>query len=539
MAIGTAASRITGFARTLLLVTVLGVGGVKQAFDVANTMPNILYTLLIGGMLTSTLVPQLVQARTRGQDDAYTQWLLTVVVLGLAGVSALSIGLAPLLIRLYSHTHDPEQLDLTITWARYFLPQILFYGMSAVVSAVLNVRGRFAAPVWAPVLNNLVVIATVIGFALTRDGGEPTPASLTSGQRAVLGVGTTLGVAVMTAVLLPSLVASGFRWRRGRGFRGIGLRRTGRLLPWALVYVGATQLSYLVLSRLATGVDQFAEYTLAVVVWQLPHAVITASVIAALLPRMSRHAVFGRPDLLRRDLDRALRVTTLLLAPAAVALVVLGRQTSVTLFAHGHTSMADAERVGLVLSILALGLLPYSGYQAQARAFYALDDARSPALVQVAVSSVQILVNLLAAATLPAGVRVLGLAGGIVVANGTGAVLSTVLLRRRLGAVSPARDRPGATGRTPTTRTLVRMGLAAVTGGAAAAVLAAVLAPVVPEGWTGGAVVLAAASPALLITYLAALLLLRVREARRALELYTPRLCPPASRRSRQDGGRG
>src|SRR5450759_4810683 len=290
MAIGPVASRITGFLRTATLVAVLGVGGARQAFEVSNTLPNSLYDLLLGGVLTATLVPVLVQARAKNQDEAYAQRLLTLILLALTGLTALAMVAAPTLVRLYSTTTDPAQLDLAVAWARFFLPQILFYGASATVGAVLNTRGRFAAPVWAPVLNNVVVITTLALFTIAPGPQAATPASLSISQQLVLGVGTTLGVVAMTAALLPSLRASGFHWRVRLDLRGMGLRRLGRLAAWTFVYVAAAQLAFLVLTRLATGVDQLPQYVTALIVWHLPYAVVAVSVITALLPRMSRHA---------------------------------------------------------------------------------------------------------------------------------------------------------------------------------------------------------------------------------------------------------
>src|ERR1035437_2910313 len=265
MAIGTGASRVTGFLRLALLGTVLGVGGVRQAFEVSNTMPNSLYDLLLGGVLASTLVPVLVQARAKDQDEAYVQRLLTLVLLALTGLTALAMVAAPPLVRLYSTATDPAQLDLAVVWARFFLPQILFYGVSATVGAILNTRGRFAAPVWAPVLNNVVMSTTLDLFVMGPGTQAATPVSLSMSQRMVLGVGTPLGVVAMTAALLPSLRASGFRWRLRLDLRGMGLRHLGRLASWTFVYVAATQLAFLVLTRLATGVHQLPQYVTALI----------------------------------------------------------------------------------------------------------------------------------------------------------------------------------------------------------------------------------------------------------------------------------
>jgi putative peptidoglycan lipid II flippase len=510
MAIGTVASRVTGFLRTAMLVAVLGVGGARQAFEVSNTMPNSLYDLLLGGVLTSTLVPVLVAARAKNQDEDYAQRLLTLVIVALATLTVLAMAAAPWLVGLYSTTTDASQLALAVDWARFFLPQILFYGITATVSAILNTRGRFGAPVWAPVLNNVVVIATLALFALAPGPRASTAASLSVSQLWILGFGTTLGVVAMTGALLPSLRASGFRWRIRLDFRGMGLRRLSRLAAWTFVYVVATQLAYLVLTRLATAVNQLPLYATAYIVWQLPYAVVGFSVITALLPRMSRHAVDGRLDLMRHDLDGGLRLSAVFLIPAALGLVVLGQPVAEALFARGVTTYAQAGQIGIVLAVLAVGVLPFSIYQLQSRAFYARGDTKTPALVQVVVSTAMVLFDMAASAVLPASVRIYGLAAGLVVANCVGAAVTTKLLRRQLGS-----SRPPGTGRSMTDA-LGRMAVAGVAGAAAAAAAAAALTPLLPRGSTGAALVVVLASVGYLVIYGVLLLVLGVDEVRPA-----------------------
>ena len=510
MAIGTVASRVTGFLRTAMLVAVLGVGGARQAFEVSNTMPNSLYDLLLGGVLTSTLVPVLVAARAKNQDDDYAQRLLTLVIAALTTLTALAMVAAPWLVRLYSTSADPSQLDLAVAWARFFLPQILFYGITATVSAILNTRGRFGAPVWAPVLNNVVVMATLALFALAPGPRAASAASLSISQLWILGLGTTLGVVAMTGALLPSLRASGFRWRIRLDFRGMGLRRLSRLAAWTFVYVVATQLAYLVLTRLATAVDQLPLYATAYIVWQLPYAVVGFSVITALLPRMSRHAVDGRLDLMRQDLDRGLRLSAVFLIPAALGMVVLGQPVAEALFARGQTTYAQADQIGIVLAVLAVGVLPFSIYQLQSRAFYARGDTKTPALVQVVVSTATVLFDIAASAVLPASVRIYGLAAGLVVANCVGAAVTANLLRRQLGS-----SRPPGTGRSMIDA-LSRMAVAGVAGAAGAAGAVGAVTPLLPRGSIGAALVVALGSSAYLVIYGALLLMLGVDEVRPA-----------------------
>lgn len=449
MALATIASRATGFIRIAAFSAVLGLGGLRQAFDVANVLPNVVYELLLGGILSATLVPLLVTARARGSEAAlvYAQRLLTLVLLGLLLVSVAAVILAPWLVRLYTRSHDPGEVTLTVAWARWFLPQILFYGLSATIGAVLNAQARFGAAMWAPVLNNAVVIATLALFLLVPGPERPGPGSLSSAQFLTLAIGTTAGVVAMALILLPTLRSSGFRWRLRLDVRGMGLRTVGRMAAWTLLYVAATQAGVWVQTRLATSAQVppgFAKilptYTSAFTVWQLPHAIIAVSLITALLPRMSAHAAGGDFVRLRGDLDRGVRVCVLALVPLAVIFAVCGRDIAVVLFAHGATSLDQAQGVGWVLALLAVGLVPFSVYQLQARAFYAQRDTRTPALVQCAVSVVLIGAQVGLSALLPAAGRGYALAGGHACAYVVGVVVSAVALRRRIthSAVSMA-----------------------------------------------------------------------------------------------------
>ncbi len=521
MAIATAASRVTGFARIVALTAVIGIDGVRQAFEVANTLPNTLFELLLGGILTSTLVPLLVEARAGGpaKAAASAQRILTLTMIATATLSVLAIVAAPMLVRAYNKTTDPAEIALSIQWARFFLPQIFFYSLTAVISAILNTNARFGAAVWAPVLNNVVVIATMAVFALLPGPARPRVGTLTSVQLLTLGIGTTLGVIAMTVALLPALRATGFRWRLRLGLRGVGLRRMARMGSWVLVYVGATQLAYWVVTRLSTAVDDQPTYVLAFTVWQLPHAVVAVSIITALLPRMSAHAIGGRLPQLRADLDRGLRLSMIVLLPAAVALVVLGREVTTVLFNHGVTDLKEAQRVGWVLAVFAVGLLPFSVYQLQARAFYAMRDTKTPSLVQCAVSAVLIGVDLLLAAVLPLHLRIFGLAAGHAGAYLIGVLISATTLRRRLG--------PRSDDATSMVSLLARLVPAALLAGTTAAGLATALHPHLPDGPLGALVVLATAGTIAVLVYLAAIVALRVPEARSSLRRLRPQQLGP------------
>jgi putative peptidoglycan lipid II flippase len=447
MALGTIASRGTGFLRTAVIAAVLGVETVAAAYNVANTAPNIVYELLLGGILTSVVVPLLVRAAKEESDQgqAYAQRLLTLVLIVLGGASLLLVLAAPLLVDLYAGNLSPQSRDLAVVFARFFLPQILFYGAGAVLGAVLNTRGRYAPPMWAPVLNNLVVIGTGLAFLAVRGQAELTPESLTAGQIALLGLGTTLGIVAQTVVLIPALRAAGFSLRLRRDVRQLGLRQIGSLAKWVLLYVVANQLAYVVVVRLSSDNALVAagrgypSYVYAFVLWQLPHAIVAVSVITALLPRMSRAAADGRTEDLRASLNRGLRLTVSVLVPAAVAFVVLGREMATVVFARGQVAVEEARFIGLLLGVFALGLVPFSAYQLQLRAFYAMQDTRTPTLINLGVNATLVVVDVVLYVLLPDELKVVGLAAGHATSFLAGLVLCSFVLSRRLGGLDVRR----------------------------------------------------------------------------------------------------
>ena len=439
MAVGTLASRGTGFLRNAALAAVLGVTGVGAAFNVANTTPNIVYELLLGGILTSVLVPVLVRAAKESDDDGqrYAQQLLTLVLVVLLAASTLLVLFAPQLVSLYAANASADDQDLAVTLARFFLPQMLFYGAGAVLGAVLNTRGSFTAPMWAPVLNNVVVLSTCALF-LALPGTSPLRSgTITTAQVLVLGLGTTLGIVAQTVALVPALRAVGFSFRPRWGLPGLG--SIGRLAGWVLLYVAANQAAYVVVVRLANddalnSIGRgYASYVNAFVLWQLPHAVVAVSIITALLPRLSRSAADGRIDDLRAQLQRGLRLTVSVLVPAAIGYLVLGRSLATVVFGHLRTTDQQARFIGVVLAVFAVGLVPFSVYQLQLRAFYALQDTRTPTLINLSVNATLVAVGLALYAVLPTRLAVLGLAAGHAASFTVGAVVCSQVLRRRIG----------------------------------------------------------------------------------------------------------
>lgn len=452
MALGTIASRVTGFCKTAVLVFALGTRTLGDAYTIANNIPNIVYELLLGGILTSVVVPLLVRARSRDADrgEAYEQRLFTLVACVLFVCTAAAVIAAGPIIALFTKDFTPAQRDLAVTLARFFLPQIFFYGVGAMAGAVLNTRGRFAAPMWTPVLNNLVVIAVgVLFLAVTRGGVSPD--TITPAEVQLLGLGTTAGIVAQTVALLPSLRAVGFRWRLRFDFANAGLGEVGRIGAWILAYVVTNQLGIVVITNLATAAGAraraeafgygagYAPYYYAFILFSLPHAIVGVSVITALLPRMSGHAEERRFDLVREDFSSGLRLASVLIVPAAVVFIALGPEISVLLFAHLRTSVSDAVYIGYVLSAFGVGLVAFSVFQLMLRVFYALRDTRTPALVNLCSTTVNIAVDVIFFFVLPAGWVVVGLGLGFAASYFVAAAICGLVLRRRLGGLDGRR----------------------------------------------------------------------------------------------------
>jgi putative peptidoglycan lipid II flippase len=457
MAIGTVASRGTGFLRTVVIASAIGASGVANSYAVANTVPNALYDLLLGGILSAVIVPLLVQAAHDDGDDgeAYAQRLITMVTVVLTITAILAVLLAPAIISAYAHNAKPAQRDLAVTFARFFLPQLLFYGVGATFGAILNVRGSFAAPMWAPVVNNLVVIGSGIAFDVVTHNA-PTPGNLSHEQTMILAIGTTAGVIAQTIALLPSLRRIGFKLKARWDWRNAGLRRAGPFAGWVLGYVVTNQLGYLVIVALAEAVGHgkgvYAVYSYAFILFSLPYAVVAVTVITALFPGMSRSAAEGDEPAIAHSLSQGLSVAGVVLVPATLFLVVLGPQIAVTVFQHGQTTPANARLTGHVLMAFGIGLLPFSAFQMQLRAWLAVRDSRTPMFVNLWVTAVNLILDVLLYIALGTHNIAVGLAVGYSVSYFAGAAIFTVKLRRRIPA----------TERTHVIRTHIRLLLAAV-----------------------------------------------------------------------------
>ena len=447
MAVGTLASRATGFLRTLVLVYAIGTGALGSAYNNANTLPNTVYYLMLGGIFTSVVVPLLVRAAKRDPDkgEAYAQRVFNLGALSLMVVSVAGTLLAAPLVYLYAPTiHGPAgshlaaEHNLMVLWAYFFIPQIFFYGMSSLIGAILNTRGRFAAPMWTPVINNLVVIV-VGGLYVVMVGLDKEPWNIPEVGVQILGIGTTLGVIAQTVALFPSLRAAGFRWRPTLEFRPGEVTEMGRMAGWMSVYVITQWAGNLVVQIIANaasaGQNGYSAYSIAWQLFQLPYAIVGISVITALLPRMSGHASARRYSLVRDDFSIGVRLASVLVVPAAIYLGVLGGPLAEFLFSYGSNSPEAARYIGEVFGLFSLGLVPYMLTQLQLRVFYSFQDSRTAAFVGLLTMCASIATALIAKSVLPAAQVVAGLAVAYGISNLVGTVAGWALLLRRVGSL--------------------------------------------------------------------------------------------------------
>jgi putative peptidoglycan lipid II flippase len=394
MAVASLVSRITGFARQLALVAVLGLGVVNDSYTVANTLPNIVYELLLGGVLTSVMVPLLIRAQTDDADggEAYTRRLLTMAGVALAVATLVAMATAPLLTRLYLGGTGSANPQLATAFAWLLLPQIFFYGVGAMLGALLNTRGVFGPFAWAPVLNNVVVLGVLAAFVVVPGEISLDPVRWSDPKLLVLGIGTTLGIVVQALVLIPAVHRTGFRYRPLWGWDR-RLSETGGLAVWVVAYVLIGQAGYIVTTRVAAGAapGSVAIYANAWLLLQVPYGVLGVSLLTALMPRMSRAAAEGRTTDVIADLALGTRLSAVVLLPVSALLTLFGTQLGVALFSFGAGSAGEGStRLGATLAASAFGLLPFAVMMLQARVFYALTDSRTPTLLQLVIVVVKI-----------------------------------------------------------------------------------------------------------------------------------------------------
>lgn len=516
MAAGTIVSRATGLIRMVLQGAALGTGLLATTYNQANTVPTSLYFLLIGGALNSVLVPQLVRARAEDADGgaAFEQRLVTLVLCVLAIGTALATWAAPEIIGVYQHdtpaTHDAFRL--TVVFARFLLPQIFFYGVFSIFGQVLNARSRFGAMMWTPVLNNLVLI-TMFGLYLGLMTAPEQVADITGAQVRLLGIGTTIALAVQALALVPYALAAGFRFRPRFDWRGTGLRKSVNAARWTLLFVLANLAASTVVTRLASDADAarprdgvgYTAYSYAQQIWMLPQSIVTVSLVTALLPRMSRAVAEHRVDDLRADLSRALRVSGVVIVPAAFFFLAFGPQTAQLLFAHGSADASATAPLGHMLQAFGLGLIPFSAQYLLLRGFYAFEDTRTPFRMAVWIGGINIGLATACHLLLPASWAVTGMAGTYALSYAVGLLVTALRLRRRTEGRLDGRR---------ICRTYAKLTMAAVAAGGAGWLLARACDQALSSDPWAPVISLAAGGTAMALLFLLLARFLRIGEVR-------------------------
>jgi putative peptidoglycan lipid II flippase len=463
MALGTIASRGTGFLRTLVLVAALGSGPLSTAYNVSNTLPNTVYYLMLGGIFTSVVVPLLVKAAKNDPDrgQAYAERIFTLGAIALAIVTVIGMALSAPIVDLYMPGVSGAEHRVAVIFAYFFIPQIFFYGMDSLLGAILNTKGRFGPNMWTPVINNVVVIA-VFGMYVAVVGTGKDPSSISSFGINLLGAGTTLGIVIQSLALFPIVKRAGFSFRLRFDFRREEVLEISHMAGGMLVYVVSTFAANLVLTMVADIASTrpgaadagYSAFTYANQLFQLPYAIVGLSVISALLPRMAGHATDRRYSLVRDDFSTGVRLASVIVVPAAVFLGVLGSPICELLFAYGAENVADARYTGEVFGMLSLGLVPFMLTQLQLRVFYSFRDNRTPGIIGLVMLAVGAAGDFIALNVLPASQVVIGLGAVYGLMTLVGAAIAWPLLLRHVGSLDGWRI----------TRSLVRMFLATIPG---------------------------------------------------------------------------
>ncbi|CAL9274994.1 murein biosynthesis integral membrane protein MurJ [Streptomyces rochei] len=446
MAAGTMVSRLTGFIRSAMIVSALGLALLGESFQIAYQLPTMIYILTVGGGLNSVFVPQLVRAMKEDDDggEAYANRLLTLVMVALGLLTALGMLAAPLLVRALSNpvASNAAANETAVTFTRYFLPSIFFMGVHVVMGQILNARGRFGAMMWTPVLNNIVIIVTLGMFlwvyGTAADSGMTVESIPPEGER-LLGIGILLGLVVQALAMIPYLRETGFKLRLRFDWKGHGLGKAAMLAKWTILFVLANQAGALVVIQLATASvtdtdlagTGYSAYANAQLIWGLPQAIITVSLMAALLPRISRSAAEEDGGAVRDDISQGLRTTAVAIVPVSFGFVALGIPMCTLIF--GSSGTGAATNMGYMLMAFGLGLIPYSVQYVVLRAFYAYEDTRTPFYNTVIVAVVNAAASGLCYLLLPSRWAVVGMAASYGLAYVIGVGVAWRRLRKRLG----------------------------------------------------------------------------------------------------------
>ena len=413
MAAGTIVSRVLGFVRTSLLAVAIGSTAlVADVFETANTIPNVIYMLLAGGVFNVVLVPQIIkQAKKADRGADYTSRLITLAAL-LIGAFTIAITLlaAPIIDGLTLNWAGPK-LALGTAFALWTLPQIFFYGMYAVIGQVLNAHGRFGAYMWAPVANNIIAIGFILFYIVMFGPYVVMPdtqqfSEWTTTHTIVLAGGHTLGILVQAVVLLWPLKRLGLGLKPKFGWKGMGLRHTGRLAGFTIVTMMVGNISNLMINRLVTGAtearsqldDPFEQaaipglqaLNIGQLITVLPHSVFVLSIATVLFNHLARSMQDEDLETARRTTGSGLRTFAVPMMISVVGIIVLAPTVARLFASTADTAIVSAHAIAQILLILALGMPLRSAHFYLLRVFYAAENAMIPMVVQVGAAALSL-----------------------------------------------------------------------------------------------------------------------------------------------------
>ncbi|MDO9556794.1 MAG: murein biosynthesis integral membrane protein MurJ [Coriobacteriia bacterium] len=433
MSISTAISRITGFVRSWAMAYALGVTIISSSYSVANNIPNMIFELMAGGVLSSVFIPLFIERMQRnGEDDAarFASYVFNIVVLLLGIVAVIGTVWAEPFVRTQTFRISAEKAELAVFFFRFFAIQIVFYGAGMVFTGVLNSYRKFLAPAVAPIFNNLVVIVTMLGFYVPFHDSNPELA------KAGLAIGTTLGVLVMAFIQIPSLIKLGIRYTPRIDWHHPGLRKIVTKMGPTLVYVITNLIGVSFRNAYAFQASDTGPAVLqyAWMFYQLPYGIFAVALATAIFPELAEQAERADWSGFKTTFAMGFRATGVIIIPLATMLVALASPL-ITLYVFGRFTSADVPLVSEILVWWAAGLFFYAGYMYVLKTFYSMQDTKTPMITNALTTVLQ--VSLYAALTVGVGAWAgLGLKG-IPIADGVFFVVHlTVLafiLRKRIG----------------------------------------------------------------------------------------------------------
>lgn len=527
MASGTFVSRILGLVRNLILVAAIGVNiGAANAFDVANKIPNVMYAILASGMLNAVLVPQIVKAYQRKQGEEFTNRILTVAGTIMLAVTLLFTLGSAWMIGLYINNWSPELTALAVAFGFWCIPQLFFYGLYTLLGQVLNARSIFGPFMWAPVVNNVISIAGFSLFIAIFGGYDAATAhdvsSWTAPKIALLAGSATLGIVGQALILFWPLWRTGYRFRFRWKFRGMGMRSMGKVAGWTTLATILEQIGVLVITRITSAAGEYsgelfdvagnAAYTQALMIYLLPHSLVSVSITTALFTQLSAAAAAGDMVQVRADLSLGMRTVGVFSVFATVALIVLAVPiTRVILFTASHSG--EITSVARVLSVMAIGLVPLGAMLLIRRAYFAFEDGFAIFAIQIPVTAITIAGSLAGMYFLPPAWWAAAAGGSMALGSLVTGIRRAGDLRRRLNGIDGHRI----------LRLHVRLALAALVAGICGHLLVSFLGAGADNA-LHGLVVAVGVGTVMVGIYLGVLKLMRVKELSTLLSPITAKL---------------